>query len=242
LAGVVGPRHALVSEQEEHAAPLGILAPGRTPFDWGNEPRPRHEHDAVVYELHVRGFTAHSSSGVKAERRGCLAGLIDKIPVVELMPGFQLDPQEGNYWGYSPLSFFALHHAYCSCRSEGGELHEFREIVRALHEADIEIVLDVVYNHTAEQDEKGPTYSLRGVDNATYYLLEEDRSRYRNDSGCGNVLHTGNRFVRQLVLDSLRFPLWGFLPSTRHRLDRTLLLGPHEIPAEVPMLDVSLVT
>jgi glycogen operon protein len=194
-------------------APLGILDPDRIPFDWGAAPRPRHEHDAVVYELHVKGFTAHPSSGVKAAHRGRFAGLIDKIPylkelgvtVVELMPVFQLDPQEGNYWGYSPLSFFALHHAYCSRRAEGGELHEFRELVRALHEADIEIVLDVVYNHTTEQDERGPTYSLRGIDNSTYYLLHEDRSRYRNDSGCGNVLHTGNRFVRQLVLDSLRF-------------------------------------
>jgi len=194
-------------------APLGILAPERAPFDWGAERRPRHEHDAVVYELHVKGFTAHPSSGVAAGRRGRFAGLIDRIPyleelgvtVVELMPVFQFDPDEGNYWGYSPLSFFALHHDYCSCREEGAELREFRELVRALHEADIEVVLDVVYNHTTERDERGPTYSLRGIDNTTYYLLCDDRSRYRNDSGTGNVLHTGNRFVRQLILDSLRF-------------------------------------
>jgi len=194
-------------------APLGILAPERTPFEWGAERRPRHEHDAVVYEVHVKGFTADPSSGVAPEHRGRFAGLIDKIPyleelgvtVVELMPVFQLDPDEGNYWGYSPLSFFALHHGYCTNHTEGAELHEFRELVRALHAADIEVVLDVVYNHTTEQDEHGPTYSLRGIDNTTYYLLCDDRSRYRNDSGTGNVLHTGNRLVRQLVLDSLRF-------------------------------------
>ncbi|HTW28284.1 MAG TPA: isoamylase [Acetobacteraceae bacterium] len=193
-------------------APLGILPQRRDGFDWSGDRPPRHTHDLVIYELHVRGFTRRANSGVAPERRGTFAGLQDKIPylralgvtAVELLPVFQYDPQDGNYWGYMPMSFFALHHAYGCAHALGEQLDEFRALVRALHAADIEVILDVVYNHTAEGDENGPTYSFRGLDNSTYYLLEPDRARYRNDSGTGNVLHTANRAVQAMVLHSLR--------------------------------------
>lgn len=192
-------------------APLGILHAKASSFDWAGDHAPRHTHDTIIYELHVRGFTQRANSGVSADRRGTFAGLIDKIPylrdlgvtAVELMPVFQFDPQEGNYWGYMPLNFFALHHTYAAHPEPAGQLDEFRTLVKALHAADIEVILDVVYNHTAEGDENGPTYSFRGVDNTTYYLLAEDRRRYRNDSGTGNVLHTANRYVAGMVMDSL---------------------------------------
>lgn len=148
-----------------------------------------------------------------ADKRGSFAGLIQKIPylkelgvtVVELMPVFQFDPQANDYWGYMPLSFFAPHHLYGSNQDHDTLLTEFRDMVEAMHQAGIEVVLDVVYNHTGEGDEHGPTYSFRGIDNTTYYLLADDRRHYRNDAGTGNVLHTANRYVRSMVLDSLRY-------------------------------------
>jgi glycogen operon protein len=193
-------------------APLGLIHPPATSARQPGEPQPRHTHDAVIYELHVRGFTRRANSGVAPERRGTFLGVIDKIPhlqelgitIVELMPVFQFDPQENNYWGYMPISFFALHHA-CGCRHARGEqIGEFAQMVHALHEAGIEVVLDVVYNHTGEGDETGPTYSYRAIDNTTYYLLGEG-GRYRNDSGTGNVMHTANRYVASMVLDSLHY-------------------------------------
>jgi isoamylase len=194
-------------------APLGVLEASRLAVG-GDEPcRPRHSWDTVVYEMHVRGFTKRGNSGVPADRAGTFAGIIDKIPyladlgvtVVELLPVYQRDPQEDNYWGYMPLNFFAPHAQYAAVGTPEGAITEMRDMVRALHAAGIEVVLDVVYNHTVEADEIGPTYSHRGIDNATYYLLHEDRSRYRNDTGTGNVLHTANRAVRRLVIDSMRF-------------------------------------
>jgi glycogen operon protein len=192
-------------------APLGVL-PSNRPFDWSGDRRPTHTYDTVIYELHVRGFTKSPGSGASPQKHGSYAGLIEKIPylkklgvtVIELMPVHQYDPLEGNYWGYMPLSFFAPHGGYSST---GGAavLDEFKSMVKALHEADIEVIIDVVYNHTTEADEQGPTYSFRGIDNSTFYLLERDRSRYRNDCGTGNVVHCANRFVRTLILDSLRF-------------------------------------
>ncbi|HZC25163.1 MAG TPA: alpha-amylase family glycosyl hydrolase, partial [Candidatus Binatia bacterium] len=166
-----------------------------------------------IYELHVRGFTKRANSGVASPHRGTFLGVIEKIPylkelgitAVELLPVMQQDPQEGSYWGYMPLNFFSPHHEYASAGKPFDALKEFRMMARALHEAGIEVLLDVVYNHSAEGNEDGPTYSYRGIDNTTYYLLESDRRRYRNDSGTGNTLNCANPYVRKMILDSMRF-------------------------------------
>ncbi len=193
-------------------APLGVLCHGAGEFDWGEDHRPRHSHERIIYELHVKGFTRNPNSGVATGKRGTFAGLIDKIPylrelgvtAVELMPVFQFDPEEHNYWGYMTLDFFAPHHLYaCDDRPEA-VINEFKSLIKALHAADIEVILDVVYNHTTEEGTDGPTYCYRGIDNSTYYLLEKDKTRYRNDAGTGNVFQTDDRAVRTLVLDSLR--------------------------------------
>jgi len=189
-------------------APLGVLPGPEVPFDWQGAPHPRHEHDTVVYELHVKGFTARENSGVSQENRGKFLGLIEKIPylrslgvtVVELLPVHQFDPEEGNYWGYMTLSFFAPHQAY---GVEDAAL-EFRQMVRAFHQAGIEVWLDVVYNHTAEGDERGPTYSYRGVDPSSYYLIGEGGG-YFNDTGCGNTTRCAHPAVRILIMRSLRY-------------------------------------
>jgi isoamylase len=195
-------------------APLGLIAGDRERFDWDDDRRPRHEASAVIYELHVRGFTAHPSSGVPAERRGTFAGLIDRIPyllelgvtVVELMPVFQFDPGEGNYWGYNPISFFAPHNAYAHRCDMCDQHAEFRELVRALHAAGLEVVLDVVYNHTGEGNHAGPVYSFKGLDNDTYYILSgRPDAPYADFSGTGNSLNSEHRYVRRMILDSLRY-------------------------------------
>jgi glycogen operon protein len=190
-------------------APLGVLPATPAPFDWGNGTRPRHTHDAIVYELHVKGFTARSNSGVASDKCGTFAGLVEKIPylkelgvtVIELMPIHQFDPQEGNYWGYMTLNFFAPHEAYAS----GNAHDEFRAMIKSFHDAGLEVWIDVVYNHTCEGDHTGPTYSYRGIDNASYYLLSPDRQRYLNDTGCGNTLRCASAAVRLLVLNSLEY-------------------------------------
>lgn len=190
-------------------APLGVLPRGADDFDWGDDLRPRHTHDAVVYELHVKGFTARPNSGVSESRRGTFAGIVEKIPyllalgvtIVELLPIHQFDPQEDNYWGYMTLSFLSPHRAYSS---QPDATAEFREMVRALHAAGIEVWLDVVYNHTSEGDESGPTYGFRGIDDSSYYLRSGDAGEYVNDTGCGNTLRCGSPAVRALVLLSLR--------------------------------------
>lgn len=194
-------------------APLGLIPDQHPSFHWGGDRPPRHTHDTVIYEMHVRGFTMSPSSGVSGEARGTYAGVIEKIPyltdlgvtAVELLPVQQGDPQEENYWGYMPLNFFSPHHGYATDPTSGGQIREFRAMVKALHEAGIEVLLDVVYNHTTEGSQNGPTYSYRGIDNTTYYLLEEDRRWYRNDTGTGNVLHTANRYVRRMIVESLLY-------------------------------------
>ncbi|MES1178066.1 MAG: isoamylase [Myxococcales bacterium] len=194
-------------------APLGELPKPRPPFDWGNDASPRHTSNTVIYEMHVKGFTNDPSSGVPAARRGTYLGVIDKIPylldlgvtVVELMPIFLYDPEPGgNYWGYMPLSFFAPHRGYSNAADPADTLDELRTLVKALHAANIEVILDVVYNHTTEQGADGPTYSYRGIDNAGYYLLGPDQS-YLDFTGCGNSLATSEPVVRRLIVDSLRY-------------------------------------
>ena len=132
------------------------------------------------------------------------------MTAVELMPVFQFDPQDSppglvNYWGYAPVSFFAPHQAYSSRQDPLGPLDEFRDMVKALHRAGIEVILDVVFNHTAEGDHNGPTLSLRGLDNSTYYILDKDRARYANYSGTGNTLNANHPIVRRMIVDSLRY-------------------------------------
>jgi len=195
-------------------APLGVLEACRG----RNATLPltglRHESDLVLYELHVRGFTRNPNSGVASEKAGTYAAIIEKIPhlkrlgitAVELMPVFQNDPAGGDFWGYMPLAFFAPHVQYAIAQGPGGPLREFRDMVRALHAADIEVILDVVFNHTCEGDEGGPVYGFKGIDNSTYYVLTgEPESPYVDFSGCGNTLHTNNRYVRKMILDSLHF-------------------------------------
>jgi len=188
-------------------------------YDWqGDEPLRRPFSKTVIYELHVRGFTRHPSSGLPEAERGTYAGLIAKIPhlqrlgitAVELLPVFAFDRQDApcggvNYWGYSPVGFFAPHPAYAARPGPLGAIDEFRDMVKALHRAGIEVILDVVYNHTAEGDERGPTLSFRGLDNLAYYILDRDWSRYANYTGCGNTLKAAHPVVRRLISDSLRY-------------------------------------
>src|SRR6059036_1361845 len=188
-------------------------------YDWeGDAPLQRPSARTIVYEMHVRGFTRHPSAGLPEQTRGTFAGLIEKIPylqrlgitAVELLPVFQFDPQDSppglvNYWGYAPVSFFAPHQGYGSRRDPLGPVDEFRDMVKALHRAGLEVILDVVFNHTAEGDHAGPTLSLRGLDNPTYYILEGDRARYADYSGTGNTLNANHPVVRRMIVDSLRY-------------------------------------
>ncbi|MGE0373895.1 MAG: glycogen-debranching protein [Planctomycetaceae bacterium] len=195
-------------------APLGLLDECQCAFDWKSDRHVRHEADLVIYEMHVRGFTQHVSSGLAAPQRGTFEGVIAKIPhlmdlgvtAVELMPVFQFDPQEGNYWGYMPLNFFAPHHSYSVSPDQCGQRSEFRRMVQALHAAGIEVFLDVVFNHTSEGNARGPTYSFKAIDNSTYYLASDaPNDPYLNFSGCGNTLRTASPAVRRLIVDSLRY-------------------------------------
>jgi glycogen operon protein len=188
-------------------------------YDWeGDAPLRQPSSQTIVYEIHVRGFTRHPSSGVEEGARGTFRGLIEKIPylqdlgisAVELLPVFQFDPQDCpqgrvNYWGYAPVSFFAPHAAYSSRHDSLGPIDEFRDMVKALHRAQIEVILDVVFNHTAEGDHRGPTLSFRGIDNNAYYILERERSCYANYSGTGNTLNADHSIVRRMIVDSLRY-------------------------------------
>jgi glycogen operon protein len=193
-------------------APLGVLRNTPANFDWSGDTRPLHTSDTIIYELHVKGFTKRDNSGVPTDKQGTYAGVIEKIPylqelgitVVELMPVFQYDPGEGNFWGYMPLNFFSPHQGYASSR-DADAVTEFKMMVKALHAADIEIILDVVYNHTTEAGSGGPTYSYRGICNSSYYLLDESMTDYRNDTGTGNVLRSAHPIVRRMIVDSLHF-------------------------------------
>ena len=204
-AGLPGPN--------DGRAPLGVLPHSEAPSAKDVERPPRPSYDLIVYELHVKGFTARPNSGVSSQNRGTFAGLIEKIPylktlgitAVELMPVQQCDPQEGSFWGYMTLNFFSPHQGYAACNCSEGAANEFRAMVEAFHDNGIEVWLDVVYNHTSEGDMNGPTYSYRGIDNQSYYLLTGDRGHYRNDTGCGNTLRCDHPVVRSLILDSLLF-------------------------------------
>jgi len=221
--GVVVPknynREAFRVNIENVATAMKSVVVDPDAYDWeGDVPLKRLSTRTIIYELHVRGFTRHPNSAVDEKLRGTYAGLIGKIPylqelgitAIELLPVFQFDTQDAptgklNYWGYAPVSFFAPHRAYSSCQDPLGPVDEFRDMVKALHRAGIEVILDVVFNHTAEGDHRGPTQSLRGLDNSTYYILEQDRTRYANYSGTGNTLNANHPIVRRMILDSLRY-------------------------------------
>ncbi|MFM7184471.1 MAG: glycogen debranching protein GlgX [Planctomycetota bacterium] len=188
-------------------------------FDWqGDRHLCRGLADTVIYEMHVRGFTASPTSGV--EHPGTYRGVIEKIPylrslgvtAVELMPVHEFAaamPTAGggvrtNYWGYDPVAFFAPHRGYAADQTPGGQVREFKEMVRALHAAGIEVILDVVFNHTAEGNHLGPTLSLKGLENRVYYMLGDGGSSYRNYSGCGNTINGNHPIVRELIFLCLR--------------------------------------
>ena len=221
--GVVVPpnysRDAARHEGDNAAVAMKNVVVDATAYDWeGDTPLRLPSERKIIYEMHVRGFTRHPSSGVAEDARGTYKGLIEKIPylkglgitAVELLPIFQFDHQDCpagliNYWGYQPVSFFAPHQAYSSRQDPLGPVDEFRDMVKALHRAGIEVILDVVFNHTAEGGKDGPTLSFKGIDNPTYYILERDRSCYANYTGCGNTLNANHTIVRRMILDSLRY-------------------------------------
>jgi len=222
LAVVVPPkysRQAAARPGDNAATAMKSVVADLTPYDWeGDAPLQRPSARTIIYEMHVRGFTRHPSSGVAEAKRGTYAGVIEKIPylqdlgitAVELLPVFQFDAQDApldrpNYWGYAPISFFAPHAAYSSRQDPLGPLDEFRDMVKALHRAGIEVILDVVYNHTAEGNERGPTLCYRGLANDLYYILEPDRALYSNFTGTGNTLNANNPVVRRMIVDSLRY-------------------------------------
>ncbi|MET0164671.1 MAG: glycogen debranching protein GlgX [Vicinamibacterales bacterium] len=194
-----------------------VVDPGQ--YDWeGDAPLRTSFVETVIYELHVRGFTRHQNSSVSPATRGTYTGLIEKIPylkdlgvtAVELLPIFQFDPFDApagrtNYWGYQPVSFFAPHHAYSSRTDPRCVIDECRDMIKALHRAGIEVILDVVFNHTSEGGRDGPTFCYRGLANDFYYLLQDDKSQYADYTGCGNTLNANHPIVRRLIQDSLRY-------------------------------------
>ncbi|ETK32483.1 glycogen debranching protein [Microbispora sp. ATCC PTA-5024] len=192
-------------------------------FEWGNDRPPRIPyHETVIYEAHVRGLTMRHPQ-VPEEQRGTYAGLAHPavvehlqsigVTAVELMPVHQFVPEHflvarglTNYWGYNTIAYLAPHNAYSSAGQRGEQVQEFKAMVRALHEAGIEVILDVVYNHTAEGDHMGPTVGFRGIDNVAYYRLrDEDRRYYLDYTGCGNSLNVRSPHALQLIMDSLRY-------------------------------------
>ena len=191
-------------------------------FEWGMDPPlNRHLADSVIYELHVRGFTRHASAGVN--HPGTFRGIIEKIPylrelgvtAVELLPVTEFDEADNyrknpltgealhNFWGYHPLCFFAPKAAYAVAMVPGAQVREFKEMVKALHGAGIEVILDMVFNHTGEGNQEGRTLSMRGLDNNVYYIVDQQTGAYANYSGCGNTVNCNHPVVRDLIIDAL---------------------------------------
>jgi glycogen operon protein len=204
------------------ACPRGIVIDDD--FDWqGDLPLNYPLRFSILYETHVRGLTMHPNSGVSAP--GTYKGVIEKIPYfkdlgitsLEFLPiqefneheVLAINPRTGkrlvNYWGYSTVAFFAPKGSYAQDRSPGGAVREFKEMVRELHKAGIEVILDIVFNHTAEGSELGPTFSFRGFDNTIYYMLPENRRYYKNYSGCGNTVNCNHPVLRTFIMDCLRY-------------------------------------
>jgi glycogen operon protein len=193
-------------------------------YDWENDaPVHRPIKDSIIYEMHVGGFTRSKTS--KVENPGTFKGVIEKIPylkklgvnTIELLPVFEFDAKEivrirddgmplYNYWGYSTFSFFAPHAAYCSNPEEGNHVDEFRDMVKELHRAGIEVILDVVFNHTNEGNHQGPTINFKGIDNNVYYYLSHDNKEFYFDySGCGNTINANHPIVEKFITDCLNY-------------------------------------
>ena len=228
-------------------------------FDWGDMPQSSRElSDLVIYEMHVRGFTNHPSSGV--EHPGTFAGLMEKIPylkelginAVELMPIFEFDETMNarevggkrllEYWGYNTVSFFSPNTSYTAAVEPNAEGMELKQLIKVLHENGIEVILDVVFNHTAEGNEKGPVFSYKGFDNKIYYMLTPD-GNYYNFSGCGNTLNCNHPVVRQMILECLRYWTVNYRVDG-FRFDLASILGRNEdgSPMNNPPLLSSLAT
>jgi glycogen operon protein len=218
------PEQDLVFSKVDDAGAMPKCVFTHEHFHWHDDRPPRHPWSkTVIYETHVRGFTIHPSSGV--EHRGTYRGLMEKIPylkelgvtAVELMPVHEFNegqiprtnPQTGkplrNYWGYDPVAFFAPKASYSSAGGLGQQTLEFKEMVRALHHAGIEVILDVVFNHTAEGNELGPTLCFRGIDNAIFYMLASDKRYYKNYTGTGNTINANHPVVRDHIMGALRY-------------------------------------
>src|ERR1700761_2343002 len=191
-------------------------------FDWGDDRPPgRPLADSIIYEIHIKGFTKLHPQ-IPSALRGTYAGLahpaaiahlrrlgvttVELLPVHQFVHDFALTERGlRNYWGYQSIGYFAPHNEYAATTTPGGQVDEFREMVRALHAVGLEVILDVVFNHTAEGSEVGPTLAFRGLDNGVYYRLSEDRSRYVDDTGCGNTVDLHRPQPLRLVMDSLRY-------------------------------------
>ncbi len=209
------------SRDSSPGAPKCIVV--RQTFDWFDRQIKTSLYNTVIYELHVKGFSFHESSGVK--HRGTFRGLTEKIPylrdlgitAVELMPIQEFDEEENtnvnpgtgeklkNFWGYSTFSFQAPKGRYAADGARGEQFYEFKEMVYEFHRAGIEVILDIVFNHTAEGDHLGPTLCFRGIDNSIYYMLRKNKRLYQNFSGCGNTFNCNHPLVRDFILDCLRY-------------------------------------
>lgn len=237
-----------------------VVDPSR--YDWEDDaPVQKRLERTVIYEMHVGGFTKHPESGVAAVRRGTFLGLIEKIPylkelginAVELLPVYQFDPADApanltNYWGYAPVGFFAPHDGYGTAAVAAGlgesgagdptaVVDEFREMVKALHKADIAVYLDVVYNHSTENGADGPMLSFRGLENVAYYIAGDSPAEYANFSGCGNTLNANHSIVRRMILDSLRYWVTEMhVDGFRFDLASAMARGEHGEPLASPPL------
>ncbi len=229
--------------------PLGILSP-LAPFDWQDVRSPSIPlHDLIIYEMHVRGFTRHPSS--QAAHPGTFLGVIEKIPylidlgvnALEFLPIHEFNENEVklinpathqrlcNYWGYSTVNFFSPMNRYASQSEPGSAMREFKTMVRELHRHGIEVILDVVYNHTAEGNEAGPVLSFKGIDNSVYYLQDPDDT-YSNFSGCGNTFSCNHPVGWELILASLRYwVLEGHVDGFRFDLASILTRGKKGLPS-----------
>ncbi len=189
-------------------------------YDWeGDTHLSKKLSDLVIYEMHIGGFTNAENSGIEKDKRGTFAAVIEKIPylkslginAIELMPVFAFDEQDApynksNYWGYSPISFFSIHNAFGTQKEPISAINEFKDMIKALHKEGIEVILDVVYNHTSEADYNGPLQSMRGFDNGTYYIINEnDKSEYLDFTGCSNTFNANHSVSRRMIIDSLKY-------------------------------------